>query len=417
MYLRAFVYSFVFPFILSLLAPGMMAYASEPDVVQSAAAQSAAAQHHENRHLMLAMRMLSDDADKKTGVKNNSYTNTSSNNPDSRIKQIALTGQYVKKGHHEQKQTQKRINSSNNKSSNKNSSHKLLKGKQTSGAGQNRLQKHKNNLKDKSRQFVAHAMKKFCLGGNYKALSKKAKKYDATINKYSAKYDVSHALIKAIITAESCFNAKAVSPKGAQGLMQLMSPTAKRFGVTDRFDTELNIKAGTRYLKFLLEYYEEDLLNAIAAYNAGEGAVDKYKGIPPYKETRSYVRKVAALYKLYSQGGGVLSADMVTGELAKTIFVPRALPKSRFSPYRGRARNIEHGNCSNRTGTRLRNSTRVESGNGVWQRIYVAQKGDNLMRVMQKTGVHKNKIMQMNGLRSRTHLKPGQELLVWECRK
>ncbi len=260
----------------------------------------------------------------------------------------------------------------------------------------------------------------YCLGRDYEALAKKAKKYQASIVKYSRKYGVSESLIKAIITAESCFNAKAVSPKGAQGLMQLMPPTAKRFGVTDSFNTDLNIKAGTNYLKFLLEYFEEDILHAIAAYNAGEGAVDKYKGIPPYKETRQYVTKVAALYKLYSQGTGVLTKASVTKlspGLAKTIFVPRALPKSRFSPYKDRARNIEHGQCANRTGTRLRKSTRVESGNGIWQRVYIVQKGDTLMRVMQKTGVHKHKIMQMNGLRSRARLKAGQELLVWECRK
>ncbi len=261
----------------------------------------------------------------------------------------------------------------------------------------------------------------YCLGGSYDKLALRAKKYQKIISKYSQKYDVSESLIKAIITAESCFNNKAESPKGAQGLMQLMPATAKRFGTNDSFDSDQNIKAGTRYLKFLLAYYEEDFLNAIAAYNAGEGAVDKYKGIPPYNETRVYVSKVASLYKLFTQGGGKLTSGSVASthnkQLQESIFVPRAMPRSRFSPYKGRAKNISHGQCANRTSTRLKKSTQVEGGNGIWQRIYTARRGDTLTRVMQRTGIHKSKIAQMNGLRSRAKLKEGQRILVWECRK
>jgi len=260
----------------------------------------------------------------------------------------------------------------------------------------------------------------YCLGGSYKALAKRAKKYDKFIAKYSSKYDVSPYLIKAVITAESCFNSKAVSPKGAQGLMQLMPPTAKRFGISDSFNSESNIKGGTRYLKFLMKYFDDDMLNVIAAYNAGEGAVNKYKGIPPYKETKNYVFKVATLYKLYSQGKGDLtfaSVSKYNPRLVKTIFVPRAMPSSRFSPYKDRRKNIERGNCANRTSTRLRKSTFVEGGNGIWQRIYRVQQGDTLLGIMQKTGVHKSKISRMNGLRSRERLKKGQQLLIWECRK
>jgi len=291
---------------------------------------------------------------------------------------------------------------------------------------------HKKNTKLISKKSVrvtskAKPQKKakkklsYCLDGSYKKLAQKVKKHQKSITAYSRKYAVSESLIKAIITAESCFNERAVSPKGAHGLMQLMPATAKRFGVTDRFNADLNIKAGTRYLQFLLDYYEEDILNAIAAYNAGEGAVDKYKGIPPYNETKLYVRKVAALYKLYSQGGGQLNASLVSllndRSLKKSVFMPRAMYRSRFSPYRGRSKNITWGRCANRTSTHLKQSTKVQSGRGVWQRIYIAQRGDTLLRVMQKTGIHKNKIAQMNGLRSRAKLKPGQRLLVWECRK
>lgn len=257
-----------------------------------------------------------------------------------------------------------------------------------------------------------------CLANNYQAFKKRTSQYDAIIKKYSKKYGISVALIKSVITAESCFNSRAVSPKGAEGLMQLMPMTAKRFGVSNSFDTDANIRAGTRYLQFLLNYFEDDLLDTIAAYNAGEGAVKKYKGIPPYKETRQYVSKVSTLYKYYSQGGGQRAYDdLASTNFSKSFFVPKAMHKSRFSPYKNRKRNISRGNCANRTSTRLRQSTRVESGNGVWQRIYIAKKGDNLTRVTQKTGVHKRKLMQMNGLSSRVRLNKGQRLLVWECRK
>ena len=160
-----------------------------------------------------------------------------------------------------------------------------------------------------------------CLGGSYKAFNRKAKKFDKSISKYSKKYNIPKALIKAVITAESCFNAKAVSPKGAQGLMQLMPGTAKRFGISNSFNPDSNIKGGTRYLKYLFKYFDQDLLHVVAAYNAGEGAVDKYGGVPPYRETRGYVSKVAALYKLFSQGGGVITAaSFNSNNLARSFF-------------------------------------------------------------------------------------------------
>ena len=270
---------------------------------------------------------------------------------------------------------------------------------------------------------------RFCAGGSYQALAKKAKKYDKSITKYSKKYGVSKALIKAVITAESCFNHRALSPKGAQGLMQLMPPTAKRFGVSDSYNPDSNIKGGTAYLRFLLKYFKNDMVRVIAAYNAGEGAVRKYKGVPPYRETKNYVRKVAMLYSLYDSGKGELSSQALRASLKKLniplspeeirriIFVPRAMPSSRFSPYKNRQRNISRGNCANKTSSRLRKSTHVEGGDGIWQRIYNAKAGETLTQVMRKTGIHKLKIAQMNGLRTRTKLKMGQRLLVWECRK
>jgi hypothetical protein len=108
-------------------------------------------------------------------------------------------------------------------------------------------------------------------------------------------FDVNPLLVDSVIQVESNYNPFAVSPKGAQGLMQLMPGTAQRFGVTDSFDPKQNIDAGVRYLKFLQDTFQDDRL-AIAAYNAGEKAVAKYKDVPPYAETVSYVTKVNKKY-------------------------------------------------------------------------------------------------------------------------
>ncbi len=108
---------------------------------------------------------------------------------------------------------------------------------------------------------------------------------------------VESALVHSVIRAESNYNAHAVSPKGALGMMQLIPVTAKRFGVNNAFDARENVRGGILYLKFLLDHYNGDYPRTIAAYNAGEGAVDKYKGIPPYVETRNYVWQVATNLK------------------------------------------------------------------------------------------------------------------------
>ncbi len=133
-------------------------------------------------------------------------------------------------------------------------------------------------------------------GTSASAVNKNAAAHLESIQKYSEKYGVSADMVKAVIAVESCYNSTALSPKGAQGLMQLIPATAERFGVEDAFNTSQNIHGGTRYLSWLMKRYDGDLYKAVAAYNAGEGAVDKYKGIPPYNETQHYVRKVLAVY-------------------------------------------------------------------------------------------------------------------------
>jgi soluble lytic murein transglycosylase-like protein len=106
------------------------------------------------------------------------------------------------------------------------------------------------------------------------------------------------ALVKAVIAAESAFDSRAVSRKGAQGLMQLMPATAASLGVADPFEPGQNVAGGTSYLKAMIDRYG-DLSRAIAAYNAGPGAVDRYGGIPPYRETQAYVDRVLTYYRRY----------------------------------------------------------------------------------------------------------------------
>jgi len=105
--------------------------------------------------------------------------------------------------------------------------------------------------------------------------------------------------VRAIIHAESAFNPLALSHAGAQGLMQLMPPTARRFGVADSYDATQNIRGGVQYLAWLLRRYNGDLTLAAAGYNAGEGAVDRYRGVPPYSETQRYVQRVGVLAERY----------------------------------------------------------------------------------------------------------------------
>lgn len=117
----------------------------------------------------------------------------------------------------------------------------------------------------------------------------------AVIDKTASDLNVSPELVHSVIQVESNYNPYAVSSKGAQGLMQLMPATAKQYGVTNSFDAQQNIEAGVRYLKFLKDTFKDDRL-AIAAYNAGQGAVAKYGGVPPYAETIDYVAKVGKKY-------------------------------------------------------------------------------------------------------------------------
>lgn len=125
-------------------------------------------------------------------------------------------------------------------------------------------------------------------------IARDIKKFDVLITKSAEKHGMDPALIKAVIKAESNFNHQAVSPKGARGLMQLMPATASSLHVDDSFHPEKNIDGGVRYLRYLIRLFNGDLRLALAAYNAGEKAVQRYGGIPPYRETQQYVQRVLA---------------------------------------------------------------------------------------------------------------------------
>jgi soluble lytic murein transglycosylase-like protein len=122
---------------------------------------------------------------------------------------------------------------------------------------------------------------------------------DAIVNEAADDYAVDKSLVQAMIHAESAFNIRAVSAKGASGLMQLMPETAQRFGVHDIFDPEENIMGGVRYLRELLDTFGNDMRLALAAYNAGEKSVLRYGGVPPFPETVNYVDRVLKLQDAY----------------------------------------------------------------------------------------------------------------------
>lgn len=138
-----------------------------------------------------------------------------------------------------------------------------------------------------------------CARKSVRQLNKKAQPFQQAISASAKKYGVDGDLVKSVITIESCYKQKALSPKSAQGLMQLIPATAARFGVSDVYDAGQNIRAGTQYLSWLSKRFNGDLQKVLAGYNAGEGKVDRYKGIPPYRETRNYVHDVLLVYKKF----------------------------------------------------------------------------------------------------------------------
>jgi len=155
---------------------------------------------------------------------------------------------------------------------------------------------------------------------------RRASAFDDLIEASAHEHAVDPRLVKSVMLVESGFNPAAISKKGARGLMQLMPATAAEHGISDVHDPKQNIAAGTRHLSRLLSYYGGDLVKSLAAYNAGEAAVDRYDGVPPYDETQLYVRKtLAAYYGKSTLGGGF-------GKPASETY--RGIPSSEGKPVR-----------------------------------------------------------------------------------
>jgi soluble lytic murein transglycosylase-like protein len=148
------------------------------------------------------------------------------------------------------------------------------------------------------------------------------------VNTASGTYRLDPDLVNSVIRAESGFNVRAVSPKGAQGLMQLMPRTASELGVQNVFDPRANVEGGTRYLRELLERYNFDLVKALAAYNAGPQRVEQYGGVPPYYETKAYVARIVRDYnkKLAAKNAAQPTAKKSPAAKSKTTSTPATKP-------------------------------------------------------------------------------------------
>ncbi len=155
-------------------------------------------------------------------------------------------------------------------------------------------------------------------------------KIDQIVDQASEAHKIDPDFINSVIRAESGFNVRAVSPKGAQGLMQLMPGTATNLGVNNAFDPQANVDGGTRYLRFLLEKYNYDVAKALAAYNAGPQRVDHYHGIPPYYETRAYVARIIRDYnrKKLAEQKAAKAQQTVTTTRVQTRITSKSRPGS-----------------------------------------------------------------------------------------
>lgn len=151
----------------------------------------------------------------------------------------------------------------------------------------------------------------------------------AVVDVASRRNKIDPKLVMSLIRAESAFHANAVSPKGAQGLMQLMPQTASQLGVRDALDPVANVEGGTRYLRQMLDRYNNDMSKALAAYNAGPGRVDQYRGVPPYAETRAYIAKIFGDYHRLKLAEGRTEEDVVRN--TKTTRRSSTSPSSRLA--------------------------------------------------------------------------------------
>ena len=186
-----------------------------------------------------------------------------------------------------------------------------------------------------TRESPASAVTRFAMGTStsLKGFTTGNPLHDSLIVESSRRYGIDPLLIYSQMHQESTFKIRALSPKGASGLMQLMPGTARRFGVTQIWDPKQNIDAGVRYMRWLLDTFNGDVVLALAGYNAGEGAVMKYGWqVPPYRETQEYVRRITSRYNSISDPRYVQTARRVSAETALKMEQKRSRPLTVLEP-------------------------------------------------------------------------------------
>jgi hypothetical protein len=244
-------------------------------------------------------------------------------------------------------------------------------------------------------------------------------KYQTIIKRISNKYNVDADLVTAVIAAESCFKPKIVSPKGAQGLMQLMPFTAKRFGVNNSFDPMQNIMGGVKYLRFLLRYFNNDIRLAVAAYNAGEGAVNRYKGVPPYKETRNYVIKVLSMldHSTVSKSTNTSKEYLLKTNYKKSSNQSRVTNNNMSNLLKKNKQKQliqEPQNCI--SNEHIRRYTYEVFQANTSKRYYLLKQGETLKDVANKTGVTLQQLEIFNKKMFASRSSISRSILVWECK-
>lgn len=235
-------------------------------------------------------------------------------------------------------------------------------------------------------------------------LQAKASVFEPVIQSAAKTYGVNPNLVKAVITAETCFRPTAVSPKGAKGLMQLMPATARRFGVTSRGDVWQNVYGGTSYLRWLLNRYQGSVPHAVAAYNSGEGTVDRYGVQVPYRETQNYTRQVLNAFKKLANPQAYTASAQQRQQRAWRS------PQQAGQFYNGATQTLS---CR-MAPRRLYQTTDVINSQHIRAFYYTAAEGESIHNVAWQTGTNAKQIREFNRLGS-DYLRAGVRVKVAQC--